>query len=432
MTRVVLGVCGGIAAYKAVELLRDFTESGFDVTVVPTSSALRFVGEPTWAALSGKAVASEVWTDPEQVRHVALGQQADVVVVAPATADFLARASHGIASDLLTNVLLTASCPVIMAPAMHTEMWQHPATQRNVATLRDRGVLVLEPASGRLTGADSGPGRLPEPEVIADLVREVVRRSSSGPNITPVMDVVMDLRGQHVVISAGGTREAWDSVRYLGNRSSGRQGVALARAAVTRGAQVTLVTGAMEVSPPAGVRVINVESAEHMRESLHALIADEEPDVVVMAAAVADFRPHKIVEGKITKEAIDADGRAAVPDLPLERTVDILAEIATKRGSAQSPLLVGFAAEAPADDETLEQRALAKLGRKGCDLLVANDVTGGAVFGDDRTSVLVVGRDGVVASGQDVSKLQAAQLVWDAVVSAPRATSAPPGSVSAG
>ncbi|MSW66558.1 MAG: bifunctional phosphopantothenoylcysteine decarboxylase/phosphopantothenate--cysteine ligase CoaBC, partial [Actinobacteria bacterium] len=248
--RVVLGVAGGIAAYKAVEVLRGLTESGHDVTVIPTDAALKFVGEPTWSALSGKPVASDVWSNIADVPHVRLGQTADVVVIAPATADLIARATHGVANDLLTNTLLTARCPVVMAPAMHTEMWVHPATQANVAQLRARGIIVLEPASGRLTGADTGPGRLPDPAAIVDAVKDVLRRKPTN-----------DLAGVKIVISAGGTHEALDPVRFLGNRSSGMQGVELARTAVSRGAHVTLVAAHMHVDPPAGVELVQVSSA---------------------------------------------------------------------------------------------------------------------------------------------------------------------------
>ena len=233
MARIVLGVSGGIAAYKAVSLLRLLTESGHDVHVVPTRAALQFVGAPTWAALSGHLVSTDVWDDVHQVPHVALGQQADLVIVAPATADLMARAVHGRADDLLASVLLTARCPVVLAPAMHTEMWQHPATRANVAVLRDRGVLVVEPAEGRLTGADSGPGRLPEPEALAEVCRRVLARGPAA---------VLDLAGRRVVVSAGGTREPLDPVRFLGNRSSGKQGYALASTAVARGASVVLAS----------------------------------------------------------------------------------------------------------------------------------------------------------------------------------------------
>lgn len=425
MTRVVLGVTGGIAAYKAVEILRSLTESGIDVTVVPTSSALRFVGEPTWSALSGSPVATDVWESPESVRHVALGQQADLVLVAPATADFLARSAHGIASDLLTNVLLTASCPVVIAPAMHTEMWQHPATQANVRLLRERGAIVLEPAVGRLTGADSGQGRLPDPAAIVDVALEVLRSKADGAAHGQARDA-RDMRDMRVLISAGGTREPWDDVRFLGNASSGRQAFALARSALVRGARVGLVVAAVEEEPPAGCSVTRVATAEQLREAMHAAIEEQQPDVVVMAAAVADFRPERATAGKITKDSLDCDSDCdsdsdsgsdtAVPELRLERTVDVLAEMVVKRGNASAPLIVGFAAEVPQEGQTLEQRAIAKRAGKGCDYLVANEVTGGAVFGDTRTSVTIVDSEGVQAQATDVDKSAAGHLLWDVVL----------------
>lgn len=246
--RVVLGVAGGIAAYKACELLRRLTESGHDVTVVPTATALRFVGAPTWSALSGKPVADDVWTDVHEVPHVRIGQQADLVVVAPATADLLAKAAHGLADDLLTNTLLTARCPVLFAPAMHTEMWEHAATQANVATLRERGAVVLDPAEGRLTGVDTGKGRLPEPGEIFDAAVDLLARGDRDGRHRA------DLAGRHVLVSAGGTREYLDPVRFLGNRSSGLQGYALARTAAARGATVTLVAANTTLPDPRGSR----------------------------------------------------------------------------------------------------------------------------------------------------------------------------------
>ena len=408
MATVVLGVTGGIAAFKSVELLRLLRESGLDVTVVPTNAALRFVGEPTWSALSGHPIATDVWQDAHDVPHVRLGQVADVVVVAPATADFLARAAHGIASDLLTNVLLTAHCPVVIAPAMHAEMWQHPATAANVATLRSRGVIVLEPSVGRLTGADSGPGRLPEPERIADVVSDVLRDRSRSTRRRPRSS----LSGVRVVVSVGGTREPWDDVRFLGNRSSGKQGFAVARAALARGAQVTAVVGHVDEPAPAGCSVIQAPTAEEMRTALHAVILEASPHVVVMAAAVADFRPAHEAEGKITKEALGPDP-SAVPTLPLARTTDILAELVAKRGSAPVPLIVGFAAETPGPGEDLIERAQAKLERKGCDVLVANSVTSGAVFGQDTTSIVIVQAGGPSTKVTDVDKLEAAYSLWD-------------------
>lgn len=416
MTRVVLGVTGGIAAYKAVEVLRLLRESDHDVTVVPTSAALRFVGAATWSALSGRPVASDVWSDVASVPHVAIGQDADLVLIAPATADFLARAAHGIASDLLTNVLLTARCPVLIAPAMHTEMWQHPATQANVRLLRERGAIVLEPAIGRLTGADSGPGRLPEPTAIVETALEALRRGSR-PGADHLRDMA-DLRGRRVLISVGGTQEPWDDVRFLGNRSSGRQGFALARSALVRGAQVDLVVADVDGQPPAGCWSVRAGSAEELRETMHATIAERQPDIVVMAAAVADFRPAKQAGGKITKESLDKESvDLSAPELPLERTTDILAELVDKRGSRATPVIVGFAAEAPAEGQTLEQRALAKIERKGCDYLVANEITGGAVFGQATTSVVIVDPHGVRAHLQGVDKAAVGHALWDTIAS---------------
>jgi phosphopantothenoylcysteine decarboxylase/phosphopantothenate--cysteine ligase len=278
---IVLGVGGGIAAYKACELLRRFTESGHAVTVAPTAAALHFVGEATWSALSGRPAGHQVWESVHEVPHVRIGQRADLVVVAPATADLLARAAHGRADDLLTNTLLTARCPVVFAPAMHTEMWEHPATQENVATLRRRGAVVIEPAVGRLTGADTGKGRLPDPGEIFEVCRRVLARGSAA--------AVADLAGRHLVISAGGTREALDPVRFLGNRSSGKQGYALARTAVARGASVTLIAANTTLPDPAGAEVIAVSSTEELRQAVAKAAATA--DAVVMAAAVADFRP---------------------------------------------------------------------------------------------------------------------------------------------
>ena len=289
--RVVLGVAGGIAAYKACELLRLLTESGHQVRVVPTEAALNFVGAATWAALSGQPVSASPWDDVHEVPHVRLGQEADLVIVAPATADLMARAAAGRSDDLLTAVLLTARCPVMFAPAMHTEMWEHPATRANVSTLRSRGCLVVDPASGRLTGKDTGPGRLPEPAELFSLAQRVLARGVAG--------LRADLAGRTVLISAGGTREELDPVRFLGNWSSGRQGYALARTAVSRGAEVTLVAANCDLPDPAGVKVVAVRSALELRAEM--LAAAPLADAVVMAAAVADFRPAARSEQKIKK-----------------------------------------------------------------------------------------------------------------------------------
>ncbi|MFD5433046.1 bifunctional phosphopantothenoylcysteine decarboxylase/phosphopantothenate--cysteine ligase CoaBC [Kitasatospora sp. NPDC127067] len=392
--RVVLGVSGGIAAYKACELLRRFTESGHQVTVVPTAAALHFVGEATWAALSGRPAATETWERVHEVPHVRIGQQADLVVVAPATADLIAKAAHGLADDLLTNTLLTARCPVVVAPAMHTEMWEHPATRDNVATLRRRGVIVLEPAVGRLTGKDTGKGRLPEPSAIFEACRAVLRRGGAVPT---------DLAGRHVVVSAGGTREPLDPVRYLGNRSSGKQGYALAVTAAARGARVTLLSANAELPDPAGVDVVHVSTALGLREA--ALKAVQDADAVVMAAAVADFRPAEYATGKIKK----VEGVEPAP-VALVRNPDILAELSAHRARS-GQLVVGFAAET--DDVLANGRA--KLARKGCDLLVVNEVGNGKAFGTDVNEAVVLGSDGSETAVPVGPKEALADVVWDLV-----------------
>ncbi len=397
--KVVLGVGGGIAAYKACELLRRFTESGHDVTVVPTASALEFVGAPTWAALSGKPVSTVVWDDVHLVPHVRIGQEADLVVVAPATADLLARAAHGLADDLLTNTLLTARCPVVLAPAMHTEMWEHPATQANVETLRRRGVVVIEPAEGRLTGADTGKGRLPEPAEIFELATGVLERGASAPQ---------DLAGTKVVVSAGGTREYLDPVRFLGNRSSGLQGYALARAAVARGAHVTLVSANVSLPDPAGASVVRVETTAQLREAVIAATATA--DAVVMAAAPADFRPTAVSEAKIKKSD---DGSA--PAIELAQNPDVLAEISHDR-ARDGAVIVGFAAETGDATGSVLDLARAKLARKGCDLLVVNDVSGGAVFGSADNEAVILGADGDAVEVPHGSKTALAHVIWDEVV----------------
>ncbi|GAB3194945.1 bifunctional phosphopantothenoylcysteine decarboxylase/phosphopantothenate--cysteine ligase CoaBC [Nocardioides hungaricus] len=373
--------------------------------VVPTAAALEFVGAPTWSALSGRPVATDVWSDVHEVPHVRIGQSADLVVVAPATADVLAKAAHGLADDLLTNTLLTARCPVVFAPAMHTEMWEHPATQANVATLRERGCLVIEPAEGRLTGEDTGKGRLPEPAEIFDLCREVLARVATGSTGDSGLD--LDLAGRHVVVSAGGTREYLDPVRFLGNRSSGLQGYALARAAAARGAEVTLVAANAALPDPAGVKVVRVETTAQLRDQV--LTAATSADAVVMAAAPADFRP---VDPSGTKIKKAADGSA--PAIALAQNPDILHEISTRRARA-GQVIVGFAAETGDDTGTVLDLARAKLARKGCDLLVVNDVSGGAVFGSPENEAVILGADGGAVEVPRGSKGALAQVIWDQV-----------------
>ncbi|WP_129297377.1 bifunctional phosphopantothenoylcysteine decarboxylase/phosphopantothenate--cysteine ligase CoaBC [Streptomyces lydicus] len=396
--RVVLGVSGGIAAYKACELLRRLTESGHDVRVVPTASALHFVGEATWSALSGHPAGTEVWESVHEVPHVRIGQSADLVVVAPATADLLAKAAHGLADDLLTNTLLTARCPVVFAPAMHTEMWEHPATQENVATLRRRGALVIDPAVGRLTGVDTGKGRFPDPAEIFAFCRRVLARGDRAAE--------QDLAGRRVVVSAGGTREPLDPVRYLGNRSSGKQGYALARTAAARGAHVTLVAGNTELPDPAGVDVIHIGTARQLHEAMGKAAADA--DAVVMAAAVADFRPAVYANGKIKK----VEGQEPEP-VTLVRNPDILAELSAER-ARPGQLVVGFAAET--DDVLANGRA--KLARKGCDLLVVNEVGEHKAFGSAENEAVILAADGTETPVPYGPKEDLADTVWDLV--APR------------
>lgn len=375
--------------------------------MIPTPAALEFVGKATWEALSGRPVSSSVWDGIHDVAHVRFGQLAQLVLVAPATADLLARAATGRADDLLTSTLLATRAPVIFTPAMHTEMWQHPATVANVATLRARGAQVIEPAVGRLTGSDSGPGRLPEPAALATLARAVLDRDGTGP----------DLAGLRVLISAGGTREPLDPVRFLGNRSSGRQGWALAAAAVARGAEVTVVAANVQLAEPAGARLVTVRTAEQLREAVVEGAASA--DVVVMAAAVADYRPVTRAAGKLKKP----DGGGGF-DLPLEQTTDVLAELGRARGLKRRPLLVGFAAETVADDAELARLAEAKLAAKNVDLIVANHVGDDRGFEASDNQVLLVG--GQVRPVAPMSKEGIANAIFDEVV---RLRSAPIGSV---
>lgn len=395
MSKIVLGVAGGIAAFKAAELLRLFTEAGHEVRVVPTEASLQFVGAATWEALSGQPVHTGVFADVPQVPHVRLGQEADLVVVAPATADLLARAAHGLAGDLLTSTLLTARCPVVLAPAMHTEMWEHPATQANVETLRSRGTIVIEPAVGRLTGADSGKGRLPDPTAIHAVCLQVL---DGRPQ---------DLAGRHVVVSAGGTREYLDPVRFLGNRSSGRMGQALAEAAVARGARVTLVAANVSLPAPAGADVVRVVTTEELRTAMHEHAVDA--DAVVMAAAPADFRPAARAGAKIKK----VPGQGPAP-IELVENPDVLAELVAGR-TGKRPVIVGFAAETGDENASVMEHAAAKLARKGCDLLVVNDVSGDKVFGHDDTEAVVLGADGTQVPVPHGPKVGLAHAVWDAV-----------------
>lgn len=400
---IVVGVGGGIAAYKIPALIRLLTEQGHSVRVVPTRSALKFVGAPTWEALSGAPVTAEVWDNIAEVPHVAIGQNADLVIVAPATADFMARVCAGMADDLLTNVLLTTTAPVVVVPAMHTEMWENTATQVNVRTLRERGYIVVEPAEGRLTGADTGKGRMPEPDAIAELA------------LLQVSSDVQDMSGLQVVVSAGGTREYIDPVRFLGNRSSGKQGIALAADALRRGAQVTLVLANVSLPTPAGVDVVRVDTTEQLREAM--ILQSHDADVIVMAAAVADYAPAHVSSTKMKKSE---DGQS--PTIELRRTPDILAELVSLQTATHpDQTIVGFAAETGDDVADVLAHGAAKLARKGCDLLVVNEVgqegNTGTGFGTDDNQVTILfadGREGVhvpTASKSDIAHAVFSQVL---------------------
>ncbi|ACZ21732.1 Phosphopantothenate-cysteine ligase /Phosphopantothenoylcysteine decarboxylase [Sanguibacter keddieii DSM 10542] len=403
--RIVLGVSGGVAAYKAVLLLRSLTEAGHTVKVVPTAAALKFVGAPTWEALSGQHVSTEVFDDVPHVPHVALGQQAELVVVAPATADLLSRMATGRSDDLLTATLLTARCPVLVAPAMHTEMWLHPATVANVATLRERGVTVLEPASGRLTGADTGPGRLPDPEVIAAAALALVEPAAAAPR---------DLEGLRVLVTAGGTREPIDPVRFLGNRSTGMQGYALAAEARERGADVVLVAANVTLDAPDGVTVVPVETTAQLSDAVDE--HREASDVIVMTAAVADFRPARLGDHKTKKRA---DGEIA----PIELVVnpDVLAGLVARRLPGQT--VVGFAAETGDDDGDVLFHGQAKARRKGADLLALNEVGHDVGFGTPDNAVTFLAADGSTLGSAEGSKRDVAAALVDQVLALRHASS---------
>ena len=403
--RIIVGVAGGIAAYKAATVVRQLTEAGHSVQVVPTESALRFVGAATFEALSGQPVHTGVWDDVHEVPHVRIGQEADLVLVAPATADLLARAVSGRADDLLTATLLTARCPVLFAPAMHTEMWFHPATVDNVATLRRRGAIVLEPASGRLTGADTGAGRLPEAEEITTLAQLLLARGDALP---------YDLAGVKVLVTAGGTREPIDPVRFIGNRSSGKQGYAMARVMAQRGADVTLIAGnTAGLIDPAGVDVVHIGSAAQLRDA----VSKHAPDVhvLVMAAAVADFRPSRPASSKI-KKGPESEG---APSIELTRTDDVLAGAVRARTDGQLPnmrAIVGFAAETGDANGDVLFHARAKLQRKGCDLLVVNAVGENRAFEVDNNDGWLLAADGTESALEHGSKTLMASRIVDAIV----------------
>ena len=406
--RVLVGVGGGIAAYKTAHLVRGLVASGADVRVVPTAASLEFVGRATWEALSHHEVLTDVFERVEEVAHVRHGQLADAVVIAPATADLLARLRAGRADDMLTASVLMARCPVVLAPAMHTEMWTHPATQENVRVLRERGAIVLEPAVGRLTGPDSGPGRLPEPDAIlaATLAAVAAPRTADG-------GVLRDLDGRRIIVTAGGTREAIDPVRYLANRSSGLQGFALAQAALARGATVTLIAANAELDTPPGADRRDVSSAAELGDAVDGALADG-ADALIMAAAVADFAPAETASAKIKKSDDPADG---APALRLERTRDVLRTVVAAREEdpGRGPrVIVGFAAETGDPTASALEHAQAKARRKRADLLVHNDVSGG-VFGGADNAVALLDGEGAVLGERAGTKTEVAHAVLDAV-----------------
>jgi phosphopantothenoylcysteine decarboxylase/phosphopantothenate--cysteine ligase len=395
---VVVGITGGIAAYKAVSVVRSLVLAGHDVHVVVTEGALRFVGKPTLEAISRNTVHSDLYEGVAEVRHVALGQAADLIIIAPATANSIAKLAAGIADDLLGNTVLASTAPVVIAPAMHTEMWQNAATVANVALLRDRGVHVVGPAVGQLTGADSGPGRMSEPDDIVAAALAVL-----APR---------DLEGKRIVVTAGGTREAIDPVRFIGNRSSGRQGIAIAVAAAARGADVTLIGANLEVRPPASaaIRLVEVASTLELESAVADAAADA--DVVIMAAAVADYRPGSVAASKIKKESQGDSLR-----LDLVRNPDILRGLVEARENdparRDGQVIIGFAAETEADRDALLELGRAKIARKGADYLVLNRVGWTEGFATEGNAVIILDAAGDIVGEASGSKASVAGPILD-------------------
>ena len=401
---IVVGIGGGVAAYKACYVIRNFTETGANVRAVPTDNALKFVGAATLEALSGNGVSTTVFKDIDEVAHVKIGQEADGIVIAPATADLMARLAAGRADDLLTATVLVATCPVLIVPAMHTEMWNNPATQANVERLRSYGYTVMEPAHGQLTGKDSGPGRLPEPEQIANLARTLF----AGHRIEHTWE------GRRVVITAGGTQENLDPVRYLGNRSSGRQGYALAEAAAQRGARVTLIAGDTDELPkPCGAEFVKVRSARQMLEAVEKHVRDA--DIAIMAAAVSDYRPAHEATSKMKKGSA---GEENLKHVEMVENPDILRTVVEKREAGELPetlQIVGFAAETGDATHAPLEYGRQKLARKGCDMLMCNDVSNGGVFGALRNSGWLLHKDGGEQEIADGTKLDVAAEILAAI-----------------
>ena len=406
---IVVGITGGIAAYKAVGVVRALVLAGHDVHVVATENALRFVGRPTLEAISRNLVHTDLYEGVAEVRHVAIGQAADLIVVAPATANTIAKLAGGFADDLLGNTILASTAPVVIAPAMHTEMWQNPATVANIATLRSRGITIVGPASGQLTGKDVGPGRMSEPDdiVAAALAAHRTGATAAGSDASRSDGAAVsvgDLAGRRILVTAGGTREPLDPVRFLGNRSSGRQGAAIALAAAARGAEVTLIAANLEIDPPAGMTVQHVGSAAELEAA--ATAAAPHADVVIMAAAVADYRPETVAEAKIKKET-----QGDVLDLRLVRNPDILRGLAQRRHDGQ--VIIGFAAETEPGDDALVELGRAKLARKGADYLVVNRVGWTEGFATPNNAVVVIARDGGIVARAEGAKRTVADRILD-------------------
>lgn len=398
---IVVGVTGGIAAYKSVSLVRLLVLQGHDVHVVPTEAALRFVGLPTFEAISRNPVTTSLYDDVANVRHVALGQRADLIVIAPATAHFLAALTAGLADDLLGTTVLASRAPLIVAPAMHTEMWTNPATAANVSTLRERGIRIVGPADGQLTGSDSGLGRMVEPEEIVAVINRVLAGQGTTQNRN------RDFSGRRVVISAGGTREPLDPVRFIGNRSSGKQGVAIARAALDRGADVVMVCANLEIAPPSDASVVRVQTAEELRVEMSRQAHDA--DVIIMSAAVSDFRPLERAQTKLKKADLGSE-----LTLSLVANPDILTELTASRRHGQT--VVGFAAETESDRAALHELGRGKVARKKVDYLVVNEVGWDRVFATERNDILMLDSSGDIVLEASGDKLQVANRILDTLV----------------
>ncbi len=390
--KLLLGVAGGISAYKSCDLLRRLQDEGFIVDVVPTAASLNFVGKATWEALSGRNVITDLWEDVTKVPHISLAKESDLIVIAPATADLLAKLASGRADDLLTNIVLASTSPKILVPAMHPEMWSNAATAENVKVLKERGFYVVEPDEGRMTGSDFGVGRYPETTKIIEIINKTIIQSS-------------DLSGKRILITAGGTREPIDPIRFIGNRSSGKQGFALAMAAASRGAQVHLVTANTDLPIIEGITTTAVETAEQMA----AVLAVEFPhcDALIMSAAVADAKVLNYSDIKIKKESLGT--------VELDKNPDILKSLSQSKKLGQ--VIVGFAAETSSNALALEQSGFDKLSSKSLDIIYVNNVSGGAIFGSDKTEGLIIDKQKNVIKVPEISKDTLSDILLDQLVS---------------